>query len=166
MIDKHLDVKRDGDKPIKESKYDELCRTRDHHRCLWNDHGERCEKPATFLTTVLASKTIIEGDREGRGGHKSILKGGYCLYHWQIFKGQEPQSQPLPIKERDWRDDRLDAWLAEHADDPLVKRARLLAEGKGSAEDKSEHIRALANLARGIASRPLPYDKTRREEVS
>jgi hypothetical protein len=53
--------------------------------------------------------------------------------------------------------------LEAHADDPLVKRAWLLAEGKGSMQDKSDHLQALIQMVKG--TQPLPYDKTRREEV-
>jgi hypothetical protein len=45
----------------------------------------------------------------------------------------------------------------------LVKRAHLLAAGKGSAEDKSDHLQELIQRVKGI-QRPLPYDKTRREQ--
>lgn len=54
-------------------------------------------------------------------------------------------------------------WLDEHADDALVKRAMLLAQGKGSAEDKSDHLQELIRMVKGM-SKPLPYDKSRREE--
>jgi hypothetical protein len=46
----------------------------------------------------------------------------------------------------------------------LMARAMLFAEGKGTREDKSEHLQALARLARGIAT-PLPYDKAKREKL-
>jgi hypothetical protein len=55
----------------------------------------------------------------------------------------------------------LGEWLEAHADDPLVKRAWLLAEGKGTAEDKSDHLQELIRMVKGT----LPYDKTKREEV-
>lgn len=58
----------------------------------------------------------------------------------------------------------LGEWLEAHADDPLVKRAWLLAEGKGSVEDKHDHLQELVRMCKGIAQ-PLPYDKTKREEV-
>jgi hypothetical protein len=63
---------------------------------------------------------------------------------------------------QDWRDEVMGLWIETHASDPLVKRAWLLAEGKGSVEDKSEHLQELIRLARGIAT-PLPYDPARRE---
>jgi hypothetical protein len=58
----------------------------------------------------------------------------------------------------------LGEWLEAHADDPLVKRAWMLAEGKGSAEDKSYHLQELICMCKGI-SQPLPYDKLKREGV-
>jgi hypothetical protein len=51
----------------------------------------------------------------------------------------------------------LGEWLEAHADAPLVKRAWLLAEGKGSVEDKRDHLQDLIKLAKGIATQ-LPYD--------
>jgi hypothetical protein len=56
----------------------------------------------------------------------------------------------------------LGEWLEAHADDPLVKRAWLLAEGKGSTEDKHDLLQDLIKMVKGA---PLPYDKTGREEV-
>lgn len=44
----------------------------------------------------------------------------------------------------------------------LMARAQLFAEGKGSREDKRDHIQELACLARGIAT-PLPYDPAKRQ---
>jgi hypothetical protein len=43
----------------------------------------------------------------------------------------------------------------------LMKRAMLFAEGKGTAEDKSDHLQDLIRMVKGIGT-PLPYDKARR----
>jgi hypothetical protein len=53
--------------------------------------------------------------------------------------------------------DPTSAWLEAHAADPIVKRAHLLARGKGSREDKRDHLADLMKLANRIAT-PLPYD--------
>jgi hypothetical protein len=45
----------------------------------------------------------------------------------------------------------------------LMKRAMLFAEGKGTVEDKHEHLQDLIRMVKGIGT-PLPYDPTRREE--
>jgi hypothetical protein len=55
----------------------------------------------------------------------------------------------------------LERWLEAHAEDPLVKRAHLLAAGLGSIEDKRDHLQDLMKLANRIAT-PLPYDPGRR----
>jgi hypothetical protein len=47
----------------------------------------------------------------------------------------------------------LGSWLEEHAEEPIVKRAWLLAEGKGDAQDKREHLQELKRLALGTAAR-------------
>lgn len=44
------------------------------------------------------------------------------------------------------------AWLKAHADDPLVKRAYLLAQGLGSLEDKRDHLQSLPPWKRGTSS--------------
>lgn len=56
--------------------------------------------------------------------------------------------------------DDIAAWLKAHAEDPLVKRAHLLAQGRGSLEDKRDHLEALIRMAKGTAT-PLPYDPRR-----
>ena len=43
----------------------------------------------------------------------------------------------------------LGEWLEAHADDPLVKRAWLLAEGKGSTEDKHDLLQDLIKMVNG-----------------
>jgi hypothetical protein len=40
----------------------------------------------------------------------------------------------------------------------------LLAEDKGTTEDKCDHLEALIRMAKGIATK-LPYDPARREDV-
>jgi hypothetical protein len=58
------------------------------------------------------------------------------------------------------------AWLERHAEEPLVKRAWLLAEGKGDVADKRDHLHDLMKLARGIGrcgANALPYDPRRRD---
>lgn len=50
-------------------------------------------------------------------------------------------------------------WLEAHANDPVVKRAWLLANGLGTLQDKRDHIQDLISMTRGITT-PLPYDKS------
>jgi hypothetical protein len=61
--------------------------------------------------------------------------------------------------------DPLTRWLEHHSDDPqwgpLIKRSLLFAEGKGTKEDKHEHLQDLIRMVQGIAT-PLPYDPRRR----
>jgi hypothetical protein len=40
----------------------------------------------------------------------------------------------------------------------------LFAEGRGSDEDKSDHLQELIRMCKGIATK-LPYDPAKREEV-
>jgi hypothetical protein len=49
-------------------------------------------------------------------------------------------------------------WLEAHANNPVVKRAWLLANGLGTLQDKRDHIQDLKAQILGIAI-PLPYDK-------
>jgi hypothetical protein len=58
----------------------------------------------------------------------------------------------------------LQRWLDAHAEEPIVKRAYLLAAGLGDEQDKRDHIQDLIRMVKGIAT-PLPYDKARREDV-
>jgi hypothetical protein len=58
-------------------------------------------------------------------------------------------------------DEHLAKYVEEHADEPIMKRAWLLAEGKGTAQDKRDHLQDLKAMVRGIAT-PLPYDPATR----
>jgi hypothetical protein len=53
-------------------------------------------------------------------------------------------------------------YMRDHADDPLMMRAWLLARGKGSKEDKHDHIRDLIRTLDPAAD----ADKEKREKES
>jgi hypothetical protein len=57
-----------------------------------------------------------------------------------------------------WCDEHIAKYVEDHYDDPIMKRAMLLAEGKGSAEDKRDHLQDLIRMARGY-QRPCPITR-------
>ena len=48
-------------------------------------------------------------------------------------------------------------WLEAHANDPVVKRTWLLANGLGTLQDKRDHIQDLISMTRGITTPPKDY---------
>lgn len=174
--------KKHNEGMLNESKYDYYRRTKDHHRCLFTDReGYRCSKGASILTTVLTCKRVSKD-----GEDVDPIKGGYCSYHKVIVMDKSQPEGPSPVmvaehlwqdlltgrfnpdgpaiddKPTDWCELAMDKWLDDHKDDALVKRAWLLADGKGDDMDLSEHLQDLSVMLKE-AIKPLPYDKSRRE---
>lgn len=90
--------------------YEFYAETKSHHRCMWNDHGDRCMNAASRLTTVQTTKT-----KQLPGGpHISVIRGGYCPEHflaWETKVDDESESEARPRGARDWRDVLIDSAL-------------------------------------------------------
>jgi hypothetical protein len=122
--------------------------------CAYTDGHRQCPLPGTMTSSLSPNQDTK----------------WYCWYHFQNLDDpatcqrilDEFERLPLP-RNPDWRAEALAKWTEEHAEDPVVKRAWLLAEGKGSREDKHDLLQDLIRMAKGIAT-PLPYDPLERGE--
>lgn len=75
--------------------FEHYASTHDHWRCLYEERGQRCGRPAGFLIRELA--------RDNRAHHSASIRGGYCNQHWQrVVRGQEvdPPAEGQPWRER------------------------------------------------------------------
>jgi len=117
--------------------------------CAYTDGHRDCPLPGTMTSSPSPNENTK----------------WYCRHHFQNLDDpatcqrilDEFERLPLP-RTPDWRAEAIAKWTEEHAEDPIMKRAMLLAEGKGSREDKHDHLQDLIRLAKGI-TKPLPYDK-------
>lgn len=111
----------------------------DHHRCAFLVHGSRCPEAGTMTEDVV-----------GPGPGQPDSRRWLCRWHYQSRHDIEGARRVLddlvahkPPHVEDWRDKLVEAHIANVRDDPLMARAALIAEGRGSDEDKQDLLQDL-----------------------